>query len=152
MSESHPGLRLAQSHYPAEMFEPMEKELESLGVHPLRTPDEVDSVLGSAKGTVFVVVNSVCGCAAGQCRPGVALALQSSVKPERAVTVFAGVDRDATERARAYFEGYPPSSPQLALLKDGKVVSMLQRHDIESRSAEEVAEALISAFEQHCQS
>ncbi|MGI8905235.1 MAG: BrxA/BrxB family bacilliredoxin [Candidatus Sumerlaeaceae bacterium] len=136
--------------YPPEMTEPMRAELTRLGVEDLRTPDQVDEVLGENKGTVLVVVNSVCGCAAGNARPGVAKALGNEKQPDRIVTVFAGVDKDAVSKARAYFKGYNPSSPQIALLKDGEVVTMLERHNIEGRSADQVAEDLVNAFNTYC--
>lgn len=135
--------------YPAEMTEPMRQELIALGVEDLREPEKVDEAL-SQKGTVLVVVNSVCGCAAAGARPAVALALQHSKRPDRAVTVFAGVDRAAVDRARSYFVGYPPSSPQMALLRDGKVVFMLQRQDIEGRDPHSIARVLTQAFDQYC--
>lgn len=135
--------------YPAEMTEPMRQELTSLGVEDLRTPEQVDEALSSS-GTVLVVVNSVCGCAAGGARPAVAIALRHSKLPSRVVTVFAGVDREAVERARSYFVGYPPSSPQMALLRDGKVVFMLQRHQIEGRDPHSIARDLTAAFDQYC--
>ncbi|MCX7625332.1 MAG: BrxA/BrxB family bacilliredoxin [Candidatus Sumerlaeaceae bacterium] len=135
--------------YPPEMTEPMRQELTALGVEDLRLPEQVDEAL-SHQGTVLVVVNSVCGCAAAGARPAVALALQHSKLPDRAVTVFAGVDRAAVERARSYFVGYPPSSPQMALLRDGKVVFMLQRHDIEGRDPHAIARMLTQAFDQYC--
>jgi putative YphP/YqiW family bacilliredoxin len=136
--------------YPEEMTEPMRAELTRIGVEDLRTPDQVDEVLKPASGTVLVVVNSVCGCAAGNARPGVAKALQNEKLPERIVTVFAGVDREATNRARGYFTGYQPSSPQIALLKDGQVVKMLERTDIEGRTSDDVANDLVSAFNSFC--
>jgi len=135
--------------YPPEMTEPMRKELTDLGVEDLRTPEQVDEAL-SKPGTVLVVVNSVCGCAAGGARPAVALAMQHTKLPDRIVTVFAGVDREAVERARSYFVGFPPSSPQMALLRDGKVVFMLQRQDIEGKDPYTIAAALKNAFEQFC--
>ncbi len=135
--------------YPPEMTEPMRQELTSLGVEDLRTPEQVDEALGTP-GTVLVVVNSVCGCAAGGARPAVAIALGHSKLPDRVVTVFAGVDREAVERARSYFVGYPPSSPQMALLRDGKVVFMLQRHQIEGRDPHSIARDLTAAFDQFC--
>jgi len=150
MQEKAGVFRISQPYYPPDLTDPMREEMIRMGAEELRTPEEVDRALGDPKGTVLVVVNSVCGCAAGQCRPGVALALKNSVRPSRVVTAFAGVDRDATARARAYFAGYSPSSPQVALIKDGKVVFMLERHDIESRSSEAVAERLRAAFDQHC--
>lgn len=128
---------------------PMRHELTRLGVEELRTPQEVDTTL-TAGGTTLVVVNSVCGCAARNARPAVALALQGGKKPDRATTVFAGQDRDATERARAYFVGYQASSPMIALMKDGKVAFMLERWQIEGRSAETIAAELVDAFDKHC--
>ena len=135
--------------YPPEMTEPMREELIRLGVEDLRTPEQVDEALQS-KGTVLVVVNSVCGCAAGGARPGVAKALKNEKLPQRIVTVFAGVDKPAVERARSYFKGYPPSSPQIALMKDGEVAFMLQRHDIEGRTADQIAADLTAAFDRFC--
>lgn len=136
--------------YPSEMTEPMRAELTRLGVEDLRTPDQVDEVLSPAQGTVLVVVNSVCGCAAGNARPGVAKALQNEKVPDRIVTVFAGVDKDAVSKARGYFTGYQPSSPQIALLKDGQVVTMLERQNIEGRTADMVASDLVNAFNTFC--
>lgn len=136
--------------YPEEMTEPMRAELTRIGVEDLRTAEQVDEVLKPASGSVLVVVNSVCGCAAGNARPGVAKALQNEKLPERIVTVFAGVDREATTRAREYFTGYQPSSPQIALLKDGQVVKMLERTDIEGRTSDDVANDLVAAFNAHC--
>jgi putative YphP/YqiW family bacilliredoxin len=127
----------------------MRDELTRLGVVELRTADEVDSTL-TKEGTVMVVVNSVCGCAAGKARPGVALALQHSVKPDVVSTVFAGADVEATEKARSYFTGYPPSSPAVALLRDGKLVYMMERHQIENQEAAAIAGELTSAFDKHC--
>ena len=129
---------------------PMRQELTRLGVEELRSPNEVDVRLKDAKGTTLVVVNSICGCAARMARPAVAMALQHPAKPEHLTTVFAGQDADATERARSYFTGYAPSSPQIALLKDGKVVFMLERWQIEGRSANLIAEDLVEAFDEHC--
>jgi putative YphP/YqiW family bacilliredoxin len=136
--------------YPPEMTDPMRAELTRLGVEDLRTPEQVDEVLGSSQGTVLVVVNSVCGCAAGNARPGVAKALRNEKQPDRIVTVFAGVDKPAVQKAREYFKGYNPSSPQIALLKDGKVVAMLERQNIEGRNADQVADDLVKAFDQFC--
>jgi putative YphP/YqiW family bacilliredoxin len=136
--------------YPEEMTEPMRAELTRIGVEDLRTPEQVDEVLKPASGTVLVVVNSVCGCAAGNARPGVTKALQNEKIPDRIVTVFAGVDREAAARAREYFTGYQPSSPQIAVLKDGKVVSMLERQNIEGRTADDVANDLVNAFNTYC--
>lgn len=136
--------------YDPRLVEPMRKELSSLGVEELTTAAQVDEVLSAAQGTVLVVVNSVCGCAAGGARPGVALALKHAKLPEKVVTVFAGQDKEATEQARSYFHGYPPSSPSMALLKNGEVVAMLQRRDIEGHSPQEIAAQLVQAFDAHC--
>jgi putative YphP/YqiW family bacilliredoxin len=136
--------------YDPEAVKPMWQELAAVGVEPLTTPEEVDEVLGSRSGSVFVIVNSICGCAAGHARPGAMLALQHSAIPDRVVTVFAGVDRDAVNRAREYMAGYPPSSPSMGLFKDGKQVFMLQRSDIEQLSGEQVAATLKQAFDQNC--
>lgn len=136
--------------YMEDMVRPMREELTRVGIEELRTPEEVEAKLGEAKGTILIVVNSVCGCAAGQCRPGVAKALQHAVKPDQLYTVFAGQDREATAKAREYFAPYPPSSPSIALMKDGQLVHFIQRHQIEDRSADEIAAELIGAFDQYC--
>ena len=136
--------------YNPALVQPMRDELTSLGVTELTTVSEVDEVLSKKEGTVLVVVNSVCGCAAGAARPGVKLALQNDKKPSKVTTVFAGQDKEATDKARSYFLGYPPSSPSAALLKDGEVVFMLQRRDIEGYSALEISEKLKTAFNEHC--
>jgi putative YphP/YqiW family bacilliredoxin len=128
----------------------MWQELAAVGVEPLKTPEEVDEALRDAKGTALMIVNSVCGCAAGQARPGAMLALQNAVIPDRFVTVFAGVDREAVERARGYMTGYPPSSPCMGLFKDGQLVFMLQRTDLQRMNEEQVSVALSQAFDQHC--
>lgn len=138
--------------YPEMMIHPMREELTRLGAEELRTVDDVDRAIGESTGTLMVVVNSICGCAAGKARPGVALALQHSVRPERVATVFAGADIEATEKARGYFTGYPPSSPSIALLKDGKLVYMMERYQIEGKMPEQIAKELTSAFDQHCAS
>ncbi|MGH9476017.1 MAG: BrxA/BrxB family bacilliredoxin [Terriglobales bacterium] len=135
--------------YPEFMIAPMREELTRLGVEQARTAQEVDTAAAQA-GTTLVVVNSVCGCAAGKARPGVAIALQHKTLPDRSITVFAGADLDATERARGYFTGFTPSSPSMGLLKDGKLVFMLERRQIEGRSAPEIAQALTAAFDQYC--
>jgi putative YphP/YqiW family bacilliredoxin len=135
--------------YDPEAVKPMWQELAAVGVEPFTTPDQVDALM-KAPGTALVIVNSVCGCAAGQARPGAMLALQGSVIPDRYVTVFAGVDRDAVERARGYMTGYPPSSPCMALFKDGQLVFMLQRTDLQQMNEQQVATALGQAFAQHC--
>ena len=136
--------------YPEIMIKPMREELTRLGFEELRTPEDVDQTLQNTKGTVMVVVNSVCGCAAGKARPGIALALQHEARPDKAVTVFAGADIEATEKARSYFTGYRPSSPSIALLKDGKLVYMLERHQIEGKGPMQIAQELAQAFDQHC--
>lgn len=136
--------------YPPQLVDPMREELTRLGVEELRTPDEVDEVLGEEEGSVMVVVNSVCGCAAQNARPAVEKALEHDVTPDRSVTVFAGQDAEATERAREYFTGYRPTSPQIAVLRDGEVRTVIQRHEIEGRSAEEIAEDLTDAFDEYC--
>jgi len=136
--------------YDERFVTPMRQELTRLGVEELRTPDEVDARLKDAKGTTLVVVNSICGCAARMARPAVAMALQHQRKPDHLTTVFACQDGDATERARGYFTGYPPSSPQIALMKDGRIVFMLERWQIEGRPADAIAEDLVEAFEEHC--
>src|SRR5688500_5066495 len=129
---------------------PMRQELTRLGVAETRTAQDVDAVLGEKKGTVLVVVNSVCGCAAGNARPAIAMALESSTLPDKMITVFAGNDREATQRAREYFVGYRPSSPAIALLMDGQVVKMFERYQIEGRQAHDIASELVQSFEQHC--
>ena len=136
--------------YDERFIAPMRQELTRIGVEEMRTAEEVDAKLKDSKGTTLVVVNSMCGCAARNARPAVTLALQHAKKPDHLTTVFAGQDPDATERARSYFTGYPPSSPSIALLKDGKLAFMLERWQIEGRPADAIAEDLIDAFEQFC--
>jgi len=131
-------------------IQPMREELTEVGFNELLTPEDVDATLSDKGGTTFMVVNSVCGCAAGAARPAVKLALSDGPRPERLVTVFAGMERDAVERARSYFVGYEPSSPQMALFKDGQLVHMLERHDIEGREAPAIATDLREAFQKHC--
>jgi len=138
--------------YPEIMIRPMREDLTRLGVEELRTADAVDSAVKNSQGTLMVVVNSICGCAAGKARPGVALALQHGVKPDKIATVFAGADIEATDRARSYFTGYGPSSPSIAILKDGELVYMLERFQIEGRDATQIAGELTKAFDQHCAS
>lgn len=128
----------------------MRQELTRLGVQELRSPDDVDAAVTSTSGTLMIVVNSVCGCAAGKARPGVALALQHAVKPDRVATVFAGADVEATDRARSYFTGHPPSSPAVALFRDGALVHMIPRSQIEDRDAETIAADLTAAFDRFC--
>jgi putative YphP/YqiW family bacilliredoxin len=130
---------------------PMRQELTQLGVEEMRTGAEVDAKLKDSQGTTLVVVNSICGCAARNARPAVAKALQHESKPDTLTTVFAGQDIEAVQRARSYFTGYAPSSPQIALLKDGKIVYMLERHQIEGRNANEIANDLIGAFDKYCE-
>jgi putative YphP/YqiW family bacilliredoxin len=136
--------------YPEYVIQPMREELTRLGVEELKTPEQVDETLQNANGTVMVVVNSICGCAAGKARPGVALALQHDVRPDKVATVFAGGDIEATERARSYFTGYPPSSPSIGLLKNGELVYMMERRQIEGKGPQQIAEELVQAFDQHC--
>ena len=136
--------------YPEEFIGPMRQELTRLGVQETRTPEQVDALLGSQSGTVLMVINSMCGCAAGRARPGIALALRHAMVPDTVATVFAGGDIEATARVREYLQGYPPSSPSVALFRDGKPVFMLQRHQIENRDATEIAKALTEAFDQFC--
>ena len=136
--------------YPEMLVTPMRQELTRLGVQEMRTADEVEQVLESTEGTTLVVVNSVCGCAARNARPAVAMALEHDKRPEKVTTVFAGQDLDATARARSYFHGSAPSSPQIALLKDGEVAMMLERHQIEGLSADAIAKDLTQAFDEHC--
>jgi putative YphP/YqiW family bacilliredoxin len=136
--------------YPEEVIRPMREELTRLGFQELRTPEAVDETLKNSKGTVMVVVNSICGCAAGKARPGIAMALQNAVRPDKVATVFAGGDIEATERARSYFKGFGPSSPSIGLLKDGQLVYMMERHQIEGRGPEQIAGELCQAFDKHC--
>jgi len=136
--------------YPVELTTPMAKELNRLGFESLTTAQQVDEAMNNQEGTALVVVNSVCGCAAANARPGVALSLDGEKKPQRMVTVFAGVDREATEKAREYMLPYPPSSPSIGLFKDGKLVHFLERHHIEGRPAEMIAANLKMAYERFC--
>ncbi len=136
--------------YPLELVAPMAKDLTNYGFEELATPEEVDALLEDQKGTLLVVVNSVCGCAAAMARPGTKLALTHHKKPDQLATVFAGVHTGATQRVREYLLPYPPSSPAIALFKDGELVHMLERHHIEGRSAEMIADNLRFAFDQYC--
>lgn len=140
------------SLYNPEIVKPMWKELDDIGVAPLTTAEAVDRAMADRTGTIMILVNSVCGCAAGHARPGVALALQNRVIPDRLYTVFAGVDREATLRAREHMKGMPPSSPSVALFKDGEMVFMLHRKQIETMDMDNVARHLARAFDQHCDS
>lgn len=135
--------------YPSDLVAPMKKELTDVGFEELTTPDKVDEAI-NREGTTLVMVNSVCGCAAGSARPGVRIAMQHSKKPNNATTVFAGVDAEATAQARKHFLPYPPSSPSIALFKDGKLVHFVERHHIEGRSADMIAENLMAAFDEYC--
>jgi putative YphP/YqiW family bacilliredoxin len=136
--------------YPEIMIRPMREDLTRLGVEEMRTAEAVDETIKNSQGTLMVVVNSICGCAAGKARPGVALALENEKKPDKVATVFAGADIEATEKARSYFTGYGPSSPSIALLKDGQLVYMLERYQIEGRDAHQIAGELTQAFEKYC--
>ncbi|MFC5702514.1 BrxA/BrxB family bacilliredoxin [Cohnella faecalis] len=143
-------MSMSFERYMTDMIQPMRDELTRLGIQELRTPEDVESKLPEAAGTALVVVNSVCGCAAGQCRPGVASALTNDVTPDHLYTVFAGQDKEATAKAREYFAPYPPSSPSIALMKDGELVHFIERHQIENRSAQEIAADLTAAFDRYC--
>jgi putative YphP/YqiW family bacilliredoxin len=136
--------------YPELMVVPMREELTRVGVQELRTAEDVDRALANQTGTAMVIVNSICGCAAGRMRPAVRAALQNENRPEKLYTVFAGQDREATDRARSYFTGYPPSSPSIGILRDGKLVHMIQRSDIEHREAVDIANELKKAFDKVC--
>jgi putative YphP/YqiW family bacilliredoxin len=136
--------------YPEMLIKPMREDLTRFGVEETRTPEEVDQVIRNTKGTVMVVVNSVCGCAAGLARPAIGMSLKHSVVPDKVVTVFAGADIAATDRARSYFKGYFPSSPSVGILQNGKIVFMLERHQIEGRNPESIAKDLTDAFDRVC--
>jgi putative YphP/YqiW family bacilliredoxin len=132
------------------LIKPMREDLTRIGVEETRTPEQVEEAINNTKGTLLVVVNSVCGCAAGKARPGIAMALQNEARPDRSITVFAGADIEATATAREHFAPYPPSSPQIGLFKDGRLVFMLERHQIENRFAEQIAQELTQAFDRFC--
>ncbi len=136
--------------YPEPFIAPMRAELSRLGFEDLRTPEAVDEIV-TQPGTTMIVVNSVCGCAAGKARPGIALSLRAGARPTRLATVFAGADLEATERARSHFAPYPPSSPSIALIKDGKLVYMMERREIENQAADAIASRLQAAYETYCQ-
>lgn len=138
--------------FPEIMVVPMREELTRLGVQELRSAEEVDRAIANRSGITMIVVNSVCGCAAGRMRPAVRVALQNANRPDHLFSVFAGQDTAATERARGYFTGYPPSSPSIALMQDGKLLHMMQRSDIEHREAIDIANELKRVFDQYCQS
>ena len=136
--------------YPEMMVAPMREDLVRVGFSEMRTPDDVDTLLGSETRTTLVAVNSVCGCAAAMMRPGVWMSLQGEKKPEVLTTVFAGQDMEATDRTRDYITGYPPSSPSVGLFKDGQLVYFMERHQIEGRNPEDIAADLRAAYEEHC--
>ena len=136
--------------YPETLIKPMREDLTRFGVVETRTPEELDNIIRETKGTVMVVVNSVCGCAAGLARPAIGMALKHATIPNRVVTVFAGGDIEATDRARSYFKGYFPSSPSVGILQDGKIVFMLERHQIEGRDPQAIAKDLTEAFDRVC--
>lgn len=136
--------------YPEEFIAPMREELTFIGVEELRTAEAVDEAVKNTPGTLMIVVNSICGCAAGKARPGVTLALKNEVRPDKVATVFAGADIEATEKARSYFTGYAPSSPSIGLLKNGELVYMMERYQIEGKGPEQIAEELKRAFDQCC--
>jgi putative YphP/YqiW family bacilliredoxin len=136
--------------YPEIMVIPMREELTRLGVQELRTPEEVDQALKNRPGTTMVIVNSICGCAAGRMRPAVRMALQNSTRPDQLFSVFAGQEKEATDRARQYFTGYPPSSPSIGILRDGQLVYLMPRSDIERREAPAIAADLKAAFDKLC--
>ena len=136
--------------YDPNIVQPMREELTSIGVQELASAEAVDSALDNAQGTALLVINSVCGCAAGSCRPSVAIAMQHHKTPDKAYTVFAGQDKEATQQARSYFQHIPPSSPSIFLLKDGEVVYAVERHMIEGRTADQIAQDITSAFDEFC--
>ena len=144
-------MRMPTQMYDERFVTPMRQELTTLGFREMRTAEEVDQTLKNAKGTTLVVVNSVCGCSARMARPAVRIAIENPLKPDVLTTVFAGQDAEATDRARSYFTGYAPSSPSISLMKDGKLVFMLERFQIEGRPAEEIAHDLVNAFNKYCQ-
>ena len=136
--------------YPEMLIAPMRGEMTAMGATELKTAAAVDEAVKNTRGTLMIVVNSVCGCAAGKARPGLAMALEHNPRPDAVATVFAGADVEATERARSYFTGFAPSSPSIGILRDGKLLYMLERRDIESRTAETIAAELIRAFDEVC--
>src|SRR3972149_2495472 len=136
--------------YPEYLTAPMRGEMTEMGAQELRTAQAVDEAVKNSDGVLMMVVSSVCGCAAGKARPGIAMALRNENRPDVVATVFAGSDIEATDRARQYFTGYPPSSPSIGLLKDGKLIYMMERRDIETRDAQMIAQELTRAFDTHC--
>jgi putative YphP/YqiW family bacilliredoxin len=149
MAQPWNGIIVAMT-YPEAFVAPMRAELTRLGIEELRTAADVDAAVRDTRGTLMIVVNSICGCAAGKARPGIALALQHAVRPDRSATVFAGADLDATDRARRHFLPYPPSSPSIGLLRDGQLVWMLERRQIENQGPEQIAAQLRAAFDRFC--
>ena len=143
-------MSMSFERYMVDMVQPMRDDLTRVGIQELRTAEEVEAQLPTASGTTLLVINSVCGCAAGQCRPGVAEALKHETTPDQLFTVFAGQDKEATAKAREYLAPYPPSSPSIALMKDGELVHFIERHQIENRSAAEIAADLTAAFDRYC--
>ncbi|WP_152396465.1 BrxA/BrxB family bacilliredoxin [Paenibacillus guangzhouensis] len=143
-------MSMSFDRYMKDMVQPMRDDLTRVGIEELLTPEAVEEKLPTAKGTTLLVINSVCGCAAGQCRPGVAKALQHDVTPDHLYTVFAGQEKEATAKAREYLLPYPPSSPSIAILKDGELVHFVERHSIENRSADDIAAELTAAFDRYC--
>ena len=136
--------------YPEIMIKPMREDLTRIGVEETRTPAQVEQAVRETDGALMVIVNSVCGCAAGKARPGIALALQHENRPQRAITVFAGADIEATDKARSYFTGYRPSSPSIGILKNGELVYLMERHQIENKLPEQIAQELTAAFDRFC--
>jgi putative YphP/YqiW family bacilliredoxin len=143
-------VKLIDMPYPEMMIKLMREDLTRFGIQETRTPEEVDSIIRDTKGTVMVVVNSICGCAAGLARPAIGMALKHSALPDKVITVFAGADIDATQRARGYFKGYFPSSPSVGILQNGQIVYMLERHQIEGRDPVAIAKDLTNAFDRFC--
>lgn len=143
-------MNMSFERYMLDMIQPMRDELTRIGIEELRTPEEVEEKLPTAEGTTLLVINSVCGCAAGQARPGIAHALKHEKVPNNLFTVFAGQDKEATAKAREYLAPYPPSSPSIALFKDGELVHFIERHGVENRSAAEIAADLTDAFDKFC--
>jgi putative YphP/YqiW family bacilliredoxin len=141
---------MVRMSYPEFFVAPMRQELTQIGVHELRTAQDVDAAVSGTPGTLMIIVNSVCGCAAGKARPGIALALRHAVRPDKVATVFAGADIEATARARTYLSPYPPSSPSIALLRNGKVIYMLERSQIENLNAQDISAKLTAAFDTLC--
>lgn len=136
--------------YPEQLVAPMRADLTTEGFEELKTAEEVENVIPNSKGTVFVMINSVCGCSAGSARPAAKMAIKNEKHPDKSVTVFAGVDYDAVAKAREYMYPYPPSSPSMALFKDGVLVHFIERHQIEGKPAQVIAQHLVQAFEEHC--